>query len=170
MKNLFKKIAILSVAVLVFGCSKDDDSSSTPTEVVKTKVKIIKYQVDNFSFVAPDGLGWDGINGKPDVYLGLFNGNSTMVSYSNPLDNVESSALPLFVALNSPFYTVPNFGDTINVVVMDSDDTLIFGNSDDEIGYVPFIMSDYTTGANKYPSTVTKTRNDVTCKLFLTWE
>lgn len=169
MKNLFKKIAILSIAMVVFGCSKDS-ATSTPTDVVKTKVKITGYKIENFSFVAPDGLGWDGINGLPDVYVGLFNGNATLIYKSNTLYNVTQSGLPLSETFNSPYYLVPNLSDTINIVVMDEDQNDIPSSSDDEIGYVPFIMNDYTTGSNKYPSTVTKTANGVIVTLSLTWE
>ncbi len=158
-------MAILSIAMLVFGCSKDD----SPAEVVKTKVKITGYRIDSFSFVANDGLGWDGISGSPDVYSGIFNGNSTLIVTSNIIDNVSASMLPITVTLNSP-YLVPNFSDTINVVVMDSDNSTFWATSDDEIGFVPFIMSDYTTGADKYPTTKTKTANGVSVTLFLTWE
>ncbi len=169
MKNLLKKMALLSIAMLVFGCSKDD-VPTTPAEVVKTKVKITGYRIDNFSFVAPDGLGWDGINGLPDVYVGLFNGTTTLIHNSNVITNVPQSGLPLTEAFNSPYYLVPNFSDTINVVVMDSDNSTLWATSDDEIGYVPFIMNDYTSGADKYPTSKTKTANGVTVTLFLTWE
>jgi hypothetical protein len=56
----------------------------------------------------------------------------------------------------------------IGIFDNDSDDS--FAGADDLIGLVVFNISDYTTGTEKYPSTVTKTQNGVTCKLFLTWE
>ena len=164
MKNLFKKMAILSIAMIVFGCSKDE----TPAEVVKTKVKITGYKIDNFSFVTSGGFGWDGVNG-PDVYVGLFNGTA-LIYRSNTLSNVTQSGLPLRESFASPYYLVPSFSNTINIVVMDDDLNDIPSNADDEIGYVPFIMSDYTTGTNKYPPTATKTANGVTVTLSLTWE
>lgn len=165
MKNLFKKIALLSLAMLVFGCSKDD----TPAEVVKTKVKITGFKVDNIPFTAPDGLGWDGLTGLPDVYCDVFRGTTTYVLSSNTATNLTQSSLPLTVTFNAP-YSVPLFSDTINIVVMDNDLNDSPSNADDLIGYVPFIMNDYTTGADKYPTTKTKTANGVTVTLFLTWE
>lgn len=168
MKNLFKKIAILSIAIMVFGCSKDDEPTA-PAEVVKTKVKITGYKVENFPFVTSGGLGWDGIGGLPDVFVGLFNG-TTLVYVSNTVNNVPQSGLPLSESFVPPYYLVPSFSNTINVVVMDNDQNDTPSNADDEIGYVPFIMSDYTTGTNKYPQTVTKTANGVTATLLLTWE
>ncbi len=164
MKYLLKKVALLSMAMLVFGCSKDD----SPAEVVKTKVKVTGYRIDNFSFVAPDGLGWDGISGNPDVYVGFFNG-STLLDVTPTLSNVTPSGLPL-TANFTTIYQVPNFSDSITTVVMDSDQNDVPSSSDDEIGYVTFVMNDYTTGTNKYPPTVTKTANGVTTTLFLTWE
>lgn len=168
MKNLFKKIAILSIVMIAFGCSKEDTPSS-PADVVKTKVKVTGYRIDNFSFTAPDGLGWDGINGYPDVYSGFCNGNTLLIQQNNIISNCTSSMLPISVNFNSA-YQVPNFSDTINIVVMDSDNSTLWSNTDDEIGYVPFIMNDYTTGTDKYPTTKTKTANGLTVTLFLTWE
>lgn len=152
---------------MVIGCSKDDEPKA-PAEVVKTKVKITSYRIDNIPFTTSAGLGWDGVNGKPDVYTGLFNGNSLVID-SNVTTDVSQSMLPLTYTYNNP-YLVPAFSNTINVLVMDSDSSTLWTTSDDEIGYVPFIMSDYTTGTNKYPPTVTKTANGVTATLLLTWE
>lgn len=165
--KLIKGLFFLLVFV-IFGCSKEANTT-TPVETVKTKVKITGFKVENIPFVAPDGLGWDGVSGLPDVYCGLFNGNSTLVVTSNVSDNVAQSSLPLTVTFNIP-YQVPFFSDTINIVVMDSDQNNTPVTDDDEIGYVPFVLNDYTTGADKYPTTKTKTANGVTVTLFLTWE
>jgi hypothetical protein len=165
MKILIKKLAILSLIMLVFGCSKDD----SPAEIVKTKVKITGYKIDNFPFVTSGGLGWDGVINGPDIYVGLFNG-TTLIYRSNTLNNVAQSGLPLSESFFSPYYLVPSFSDTINIVIMDDDLNDFPSNPDDEIGYVPFIMSDYTTGTNKYPPTATKTANGVTVTLSLIWE
>lgn len=168
MKNVLKKITLVVLSMFIFSCSKDDE---LPQEIVKTKVKITGYRIDNFSFVAPDGLGWDGLNGLPDVYVGIFNGISTLAHVSNIVNNVpQTGGLPLTESFVAPYYTVPSFGNTINVLVMDSDNSTLFADTDDQIGFVPFIISDYITGANKYPATVTKTENGVTATLFLSWE
>ena len=165
MKHIFKNIFLLVLALNLVGCSKDDETQS---QSVKTKVKITGYRVDNFSFTAPDGLGWDGLNGYPDVYSGLFNGTNLVIA-SNVLSNVTPSNLPINVTL-TPVYLVPDFSNTINIVVMDYDENDIPASSNDEIGFVPFILNDYTIGSNKYPTSVTKTSNGVTVTLFLTWE
>lgn len=164
MKNVIKKMIILSIVIMVFGCSKDD----SPAEVVKTKVKVTGYRIESFSFVAPDGYGWDGVSGYPDVYCGFFNGQ-TLLDVTNTLPNINSLGLPLTKNF-SVQYEVPSFSDSITTVVMDSDQNDLPSSTDDEIGYVTFIMSDYTTGTNKYPATVTKTANGVTATLFLIWE
>lgn len=168
MKNVLKKITLLVLSMFIFSCSKDDELAQ---EIVKTKVKITGYRIDNFSFVAPDTFGWDGVNGLPDVYVGIFNGPTTLVHVSNVVTNVpQTGGLPLTESFVSPYYTVPSFSNTINVLVMDSDNSTLFADTDDEIGFVPFVISDYISGANKYPATVTKTANGVTATLFLTWE
>lgn len=166
MKNLFKKIAILSVAMLVFGCSKDDDSSSTPTptEVVKTKVKLTRIEVPSYP-----SASWDTFS-YPDFFAIITNENSQLVSYSTTDWDINPSATyPFFVSGINAQITNLNTG-VLNVGIWDDDSDDVIANDDDIIGLVVFNISDYTTGANKYPSTVTKTQNGVTCKLFLTWE
>ena len=168
MKNLFKKIAILSIAIIAFGCSKDDEPTA-PAEIVKTKVKITGYKIENFPFVTSGGLGWDGIGGLPDVNIKLFDG-AYLFYASGVINNVPQTGLPLSGSLISPYHLVSGFTSTINVVVIDNDLGDLPPNDDDEIGYVPFIMNDYITGPNKYPPAVTKTANGVTATLSLTWE
>ena len=169
MKNLFKKIAILGIAMIAFGCSKDD-TPTAPAEVVKTKYKITAVTITQMPFNKPGtNTLWDGING-PDVYMGLvINNNTTVFNASGTLSNVSSADIPLPWNLSTPYQTT-NFSDPIYIYVMDNDTNDFPSSSDETIGIVPFNMLQYTIGSNKYPLTVTQTNSGVTIKLNLTWE
>jgi hypothetical protein len=165
MKNLFKKIAILSVAIMVFGCSKDDDSSSTPVEVVKTKVKLTRIEVPSYPSKA-----WD-IGSLPDFFALILNENNQLISTSTTDWNINpSTSYPFFVSYNNPLQITNLSSGVLKIGFFDNDSDDPLAGDDDFIGTVVFNISDYTSGTDKYPTTITKTQNSVTCKLFLTWE
>lgn len=164
MKNLFKKIAWLCIAMLVFGCSKDD-TPTIPTEVVKTKVKLTRLEVPYYPSAT-----WD-IGSLPDFFALILNENDQLISTSTTDWNINPSAsYPFFVTYNTPLQVSNLSSGVLKIGIFDNDSDDSLAGSDDLIGTVVFNISDYTTGSNKYPSTVTKTQNGVTCKLFLTWE
>jgi hypothetical protein len=161
MKNLFKKAAILSIAMLAFGCSKDD----SPAEVVKTKVKLTRIEVPSYP-----SANWD-IGSLPDFYALILNENDQLISTSTTDWNINPSATyPFFVTFITPLQVTNLSSGVLKIGIFDNDSDDSLAGSDDLIGAVVFNISDYTTGPNKYPSTVIKTQNGVTCKLFLTWE
>ena len=165
MKNLFKKIAILSVAMMVFGCSKDSASPSTPAEVVKTKVKLNRIEVPSYP-----SANWD-VGSLPDFCAIILNENNQIVGSSSTDWNINpSTSYPFFVAFNTPLQITNLNSGVLNIGIFDDDSDDSLAGADDLIGSVVFYITDYTSGTNKYPSTVTKTLNGVTCKLFLTWE
>jgi hypothetical protein len=168
MKNLLKKIALLCIVILMFGCSKD--SPTTPTEVVKTKYKITPITITQMPFYKPGtSILWDVIN-NPDVFMGLvINNNTTVYSSTATLSNVTSADIPLPWNLSTPYQTT-NFSDPIYIYVMDNDIDDTPSTSNETIGIVPFNMMYYTIGPDKYPSTVTSSNSGVTIKLNLTWE
>lgn len=131
-----------------------------------TKVKITKVTITNMPFVDGSGSSWDFSNG-PDVFFNitdqvnnvLFNGTSSRIN------DVTSSMLPLSWNFTTPFeITNFNIGRYIDVWDYDTPD------ADDNIGYVGFQMSNYTSGSNPYPASVTKTQNGITVKLDLVWQ
>ena len=168
MKNLFKKLTFLSIAMLVFGCSKDDTPKTT--DVIKTKYKITSVVITQMPFTKPGtSTSWDVING-PDVYMGLFiNNDTSLYDVSATLNNVTSSYLPIQWNLSTPYQTT-NFNDPIWIWVVDNDTNDVPSTSDEVIGTIAFNMLQYTIGTNKYPSSVTETYNGVTVKLNLIWE
>jgi hypothetical protein len=81
------------------------------------------------------------------------------------IDDVVSSMMPVSWSLTTPF-EITDFNSLRYVDAWDYDTF----DPDDLIGYVSFIMNDYTSGSNPYPTTVTKTENGVTIRLNLTWQ
>jgi hypothetical protein len=131
-----------------------------------TKVKITKVTIINMPFVDGSGSSWDFVDG-PDVFFNisdqannvLFNGSSSRIN------NVTPSMLPLSWTFTSPFEINDfNVGRFIDVWDYDTPDP------DDFIGYVGFVMNNYTSGSNPYPPSVTKTQNGITVKLDLIWQ
>jgi hypothetical protein len=162
-----KSVLLLIISLTLFSCSSDSDETSAPTpEPPKTKVRITSYKIDAMPFTTTNNLGWDGINGNPDVYTGLFN-NNVLFHTSNVLNDVPSNSLPIGESFASPYYLITNLSNTIDVIVMDND---VSPDSDDLIGSVTFVMNDYTTGTNKYPPMVSKLNNGVIVSLNLIWE
>lgn len=131
-----------------------------------TKVKITKITVIDLPFVNANGSSWDYLNG-PDVYYTITDqsDNILMNGSSSRINDVTPANLPLVWTLGTPFeITDFNVGRFIDLWDHDSPD------ADDYMGWVGFKMSNYTSGSNPYPTTVTNTANSITVKLDLAWE
>jgi hypothetical protein len=168
MKNLLKKIAMLSFAILMLGCSKDNDTS-TPTEVAKTKVKITAiwvHTIPNLNGI----LNWDSSTNNPDIYIKCYDELGTLAASSTTLWNfVPTTSNPFTATFSTPISTTDLINTIVKVQVWDDDSDNL--NPDDKIGEVPFYISDYTTGPNKYPSSAIKSDGVGTIvSLLLTWE
>lgn len=171
MKILFKNLALLTIVISVFGCSSDSPTTTpTPTEVVKTKYTVTSVTITEMPFTKPNSIIlWDGIN-NADVFMWMvYNNNNTVFAASTTFNNATISNIPINWNFVTPYQTT-NFSDSIYIWVWD-DDVNDFPSADDElIGIVPFNMTQYTIGSNKYPSSVTQSNVGVTIKLNLTWE
>lgn len=157
---------MLMFVVLFFSCSKDEESN-VPLEVVKTKYKITSVTITQMPFLNSNSFLWDGING-PDVFLAMVV-NNNLVNNTISTNNLTISGIPLLWNLSTPYQST-DFNSPLYVYVIDDDINDIPSSSNETIGIVPFYMLEYTVGATKYPSTVSKTINGVTIKLNLTWE
>jgi hypothetical protein len=166
MKNYIKGLLMLVLVVIFFSCSKDDENN-VPTEAVKTKYKITSVTITQMPFLNSNNFLWDVTNG-PDVILGLVV-NNNIVNNTLPTNNLTSSGLPLLWNLSTPYQST-DFNTPMYVYVVDDDLNDFPSTSNETIGIVSFYMLEYTVGATKYPSTVSKTINGVTIKLNLTWE
>lgn len=147
--------------------------STTTTKTVNigaafTKVKITKVTVVNIPFTKPGGTsGWDLDGTGPDIYFQIQDVSSNVLfnaGASSRYNDITPSTLPIAWNLTTPF-EIPNLGASRYIQLIDYD----FGTSNDDMGYVGFQMSNYTSGANPYPSTVTNTQNGITVTLNLTW-
>lgn len=131
-----------------------------------TKVKITKVNITNIPFVDGTGSSWDFSTG-PDVYFNITDISNNILSSNSGsrVNDVTTSSLPLSWTFTTPFEIADiNTSRFIDVWDFDSPD------SDDNIGYVGFAFSNYTTGSNPYPSKVSNTQNGITVELNLTWE
>ena len=164
MKTIFKSLAMLLMITLFFGCSKDSPTAA-PAEVVKTKVKLTRIEVPSYP-----SANWD-VGSLPDFCAIILNENNQIIGTSSTDWNINPSiSYPFFVDFSTPLQVTNLSGGVLNIGIFDDDSDDPLAGADDLIGSIAFNISDYTTGTNKYPSTVTKVQNGVTCKLFLTWE
>ncbi len=135
-----------------------------------TSVKITKVTVVNIPFTKPGGTsGWDLDGTGPDVYFQIQNQSSTVLFNSTSaarLSDVTPSMLPFWWTMTNPF-VITNYSSPIFIELFDYD----LGTTDEDMGYVGFAMSNYTTGSSAYPTTVTQTNTTygITVKLDLLW-
>jgi len=131
-----------------------------------TKVKITKVTITNMPFVDGNGSSWDFSSG-PDVFFNIIDQASTVLvnGTSSRINDVTASMLPLSWNFTTPF-EITDFNVSRFIDVWDFDTP----DADDNIGYVGFVMNNYTSGSNPYPTSVTQTQNGITVKLDLVWQ
>jgi PKD repeat protein len=133
-----------------------------------TKVKITKVTVVNIPFTKPGGTsGWDNDGTGPDIYFQIQNSSSAVLfnaTSSVRFSNVTPTTLPIAWTMTTPF-EITDFTAARYIELFDYD----FGTADEDMSWVSFTMSNYTSGSNAYPSTVTNTQNGITVTLDLTW-
>ena len=168
-QHLFTSAGVYTVKLIAVG----DGGSNTISKTVNigaalTKVKITKITVVGIPFLKPGGTaGWDADGTGPDIYFKILDLNSAVLfdaTSTNKFNDVTSSTLPLSWTLTTPF-TITDLTASRFVKLFDYD----FGTSDEDMSYVGFLMTNYTSGVNAYPSSVTQTQNGITIKLDLTW-
>ncbi|GGF16377.1 hypothetical protein [Flavobacterium limi] len=170
MKKLFTQSFITLLFLTFLGCSSEDSEKNpdeeTPT--LKTSIKINKVTVTQMSFKDSYGAAWDETNG-PDVEIRIRDAYD-LKSLKGPSvhNDVSPAQMPLVWENITPL--VLPFSSMFFVELMDND-----GLYSDLMGPVYFVVSDYTSGPNAYPTTITVTRTTLstlttTVKLDVTWE
>jgi PKD repeat protein len=136
-----------------------------------TKVKITKITVTAMPFLRPDGISnWESgqifESGGPDVFIQIQKAGGVLaLGPSGTLSNVTPSVLPLNWDLSTAPYDITDLSVSRFVYLYDSDGVL----SPETIGYVGLLFSNYSSGTNPYPSTITQTQNGITITLNLSW-
>jgi len=172
MKTIFKRLSVLSVVVLLLISCTKDSIPSTPI-VTKTKVKITGIWVNsipNFDGI----LDWDSSTNLPDIYIKCYDEFGNLIVSSKTLWNfTPTSSYPFTVSFSTPISSTDLKNTKLIVQVWDDDsDYNSTGlNQDDKIGEVPFYISDYSTGEDKYPSYAIKDNGlGTVVSLLFTWE
>ncbi len=143
-------------------------------DVPISKVFVSKISIDKVPNLKPDGTFWDSGVGYPDIFItmtGPLPATTAVYTQPNPLQYIDRipGAFPLEHTLvdpnNAPITVeLRGFDNQFSVNVADDDGTV-----KEPMGNVLFKMSDYTTGANAYPTRVTKTNGTTTISLTLSW-
>jgi hypothetical protein len=165
-----KKILFAALTImLISSCSKKDE---TPT-VVYTKVGISKLTILNYEESDLSGYYWDASaqGTYPDVYFKLTQtGGISLYSLATSAryENLKISDLPVSWSGSggAPFCVVNDLNSYVFADLYDFDS---WPASHQNMGFSGFLFSDYTTGSNKYPSTVTRTIGSTSIKLDLIW-
>jgi PKD repeat protein len=131
-----------------------------------TKVKITKVTLTTIPFTTAAGTGWDLLDG-PDIFFQIQNISGTSLfdirNTFNVVNNVVPSNLPIVWTLTTP-YDITDLTQWKFIHFYDNDTTV-----NDDMSYVSFLFSNYTSGTTIYPSTISQTQNGITITLNLTW-
>lgn len=131
-----------------------------------TKVKITKVTLTSIPFTTTSGTGWDLLDG-PDIFFQIQNISGTSLfdirNTFNIVNNVVPANLPIVWTLTTP-YDITDLTQWKFIHFYDNDTTV-----NDDMSYASFLLSNYTSGSNPYPATVTQTQNGITITLNLTW-
>lgn len=169
MKTIFSKsIAILFLFVL-FSCSKDSPTANVTPEIIKTKIKISKIEINQIPLKDSNNIVWD-IASNPDIYIKLYDESNSSSYTSNYVpDAFPTISNPLgiyFVDLSSTNLTT----GLLKIQVWDDDLHDFPSTADQKIGDISFYINDYTIGTNKYPSFAVKSVNGTIITIYMTWE
>lgn len=160
-KKLTKTLLLASV--ILWSCTK-----KTP-EVTYSKVSISKLTILNFP-ETNGGTYWDNpLNGNyADVYFKIRIAGTTVSLYDLPVGscyvNLKLTDLPAGWG-NSGFFTLNNLNQQIDIDLIDYD----YLSGSEYMSTATFDFSNYTTGSNKYPGTITITNGSTTVKLEISW-
>lgn len=173
-----RTISILSVITILLclnsSCSKNESTPTNNTpEVTYSKVSITSLSILNYPATKPDGSNWDSnLSGTfPDVYLKITKSTTIDELFSldvgSRFENLRTTDLPKGWgnATGAPFLVLSDLFQNIDVDLFDYESV---GN-DEFIGSSTFVISNYISGNNKYPNTVTATNGSVSIKLDLIW-
>ena len=132
-----------------------------------TKVRIKNVRITALPFTRPNGGSWDSNDG-PDVYYKILGPNPTNPTLltSGFFPDVVLANLPLNYPILSPFFLVPTLNETYYVNLYDRNTIA----TDSDMGYIGFQMDNYMTGANAFPTQITRTLGSITAILDLQWE
>lgn len=126
-------------------------------------VKINSVRIDQLPLANSNGTGWDAFDGA-DLYFTISDVNTNIFFTSSTLNDLTPNMLPLIAEINNGFAINDlDFNYFIDLWDADSPD------SDDVIGWVRFTFNEYTTGSNRYPTSVTKVQNGISVTLSLQW-
>jgi len=161
----FLKVFLTFIIIAIIASCSD----KTPTAPEKTYSICYIKTLDILSMPMTDnvGGGWD-LGSGADVYFIIVNpyGQKLTGSGTNRYDDVTTSKFPLSFVFPAPYFKLPALEEKTTIQLWDYDSC----SDDDFIGSVDFLALNYTTGANKYPLSVTVAFGSTNVTLGLKWE
>lgn len=182
MKKHFLKVAVLTAALSMTGCSSDSDTSSEPINNVEcpegftgkncdipitpSKVRITRIRVLKFPNL--DGsTAWDIPTSSPDIYISVFRGSSNIFKSDNYYPDAVSSNQKYYDFVPSVPILSTNVSDIFDIQLLDYDQEDTISSADDLMGgifFAPFINE------NKSSVIVSDLNNTIQYEVFLSYE
>ena len=154
LKNRFfiKYLFIAFIIPIIFSSCTEFLTALASSSLTYNKVSITAISLDDFSSKKPDGFSWDPLGGNPDIYLAIKEANGPTITKST-YNNVQRGT-KITWTFSQP-YLMSSLTNSLKIHFYDEENGLNVG-SDDYMGGVLFMPSQYRTGSSKpYPTSVT---------------
>lgn len=156
--QLFTAIAFI---IIMSGCEALSNMAGTPkpTSVTITSVKLL-----NFPAKKSDGLPWDPLGGRPDIYFTIGKDGFKRILHENVANGTQ-----LTWNLQRPFNSA-NLNQDIIFYFYDEDEQGLNISKDDFMGLALFRPSTYLMSSSIPPRTITLEGSGVSIELSLSWK
>lgn len=156
--KLFTAIALI---ITMSGCEvlTNMAGTSTPTSVTITGVKLTSFPARK-----SDGLPWDPLGGKPDIYFTIGKDGFKRVLYENVVQGTTVTW-----NLQRPF-TASNLNQDISFYFYDEDEQGMNISKDDLMGVAIFRPSSYLLSSKTPPNSVSIEGSGISIELMLSWK
>jgi hypothetical protein len=120
------------------GCDCPEGFTGADCSIQKTPVKVLVTKIKVYSFLNNDtsGMAWDGLIGKPDIYVTIFDSKSTFYA-SNYYEDAISNNSNVYEFVPANPVALTNVSDFYGVKLYDYDN--LGAGKDTEMGSVIFV-------------------------------
>jgi PKD repeat protein len=141
-------------------------SKSVNIVAAPTICKISQICIMNCSLTDGSGTGWDAFSG-PDFYINIETVSGTILLNGQSAHNTDNPNFPQCWNVN-PTYNFANtsWNTTYRIAIWEYDSP----DPDDFVGYCNFLLSNYTTVTNHYPTTINLTNGSNQIRLTVQWQ
>jgi PKD repeat protein len=129
-----------------------------------TKMKITKVELINYPLYDGNGNNWDLLDGAPDIYFKILNGNNNVIFESGYYDGLTLNQLPVNYTSDLPFTIENAFNQRCTIEFWDYDNDF---DGDEWMGGYYFTPSQQDF--NKNVIHLQSSTSDLELKMYVTW-